>query len=119
MALNLNQAQAASSPNNAYPASQHGVVGFAFDLTSSSATTIRIAFKLKSDPSANYCTTLNPGRNLIHYTNIHRDCFAAGGVALTAAQLDDVAAIEWMVPTRYAQTTPFSFCINAITPLVQ
>jgi hypothetical protein len=39
-------------------------------------------------------------------------------VTLTAAQKNNLRAIQWQVPTQYYYTTPFDFCVSDLTPIL-
>jgi hypothetical protein len=118
VAINVNQAPTTGATTAAYVASAHGVLGFAFDLANTDGNEIRIRFRLHSDPTSNYCATLNIGRNLILYSTVRNNCYTTGGALMTAAQFDDIEAIEWDIPTHFQQTTPFSFCLNNIAAIL-
>jgi len=108
-----------------FPATQKGILGFKFDLTTAavpSGVKVRFTYQVHDAVSGNligYCVDLNPGTNAIYFSNARQNCYQAGGTVLSAATADHLEHLQWQVPTRYGVDTPFTFCIDKITPLTQ
>jgi hypothetical protein len=111
-----------SGTRGPYVASQHSVVGFSFNLTNNIPTSkVRFSFEAWNGTAlVTYCVdALNPGLNVVHFSNATQNCYQTGGTPLTPATADSLEALQWQVPTSTLGTTSFDYCIDGLTPLTQ
>ena len=120
LAMDLNESDSAT--RGPYVASQHGVVGFSFNLTNNlPASKVRFSFEVWNGSAlVPYCVdALNPGQNVVHFSNATQNCYQTGGTALTTTVADGLEALQWQVPTSPNGTTSYDYCIDSLTPLTQ
>jgi hypothetical protein len=120
--FDLNGSATAGVVHQPYVASAHHVLGFSMNLTNTyPSDMVRFSYLVYNGSSnVAYCVgQLYSGPNTVYFTNTATNCYTTGGVGLTGTVADGVVALQWQVPSTPAGTTPFSFCIDNLTPLTQ
>lgn len=115
--LNLNQGPGLA-PEDGYPASSHGVVGFRFTLTNHLSSIVRLVYAIVGEDTP-YCFDHLPGgEQTVLFSQARQNCWeATSTVTPTALQKNNLRAIQWQIPTQYAYATPFDFCVYDLTPI--
>jgi hypothetical protein len=125
LGLDLNNATGTKAE---FAAAQKGILGFKFDITYTTPPPIgvKVLFTYQvQDPVAGlaaYCVKLDPSTktNFVPFSSALQDCFNGGLTPLsTTPGVDHLMQLQWQMPTQPDQTTPFGFCIDKITPLMQ
>lgn len=106
------------------PWDRGSVVGFSFDVTGPGvppAGQFRFGAApiVNGAPAQEYCVGIQAGANTVLFSSIVFQCWPGGMGTPDMADATEIQAIQWEVATVEADRTPFDFCIENLTPIVQ
>lgn len=100
-----------------FAALDQGITGFRFTFTNYGNSDVRFNLKLIGDDTS-YCVLLaGDDQYTIRLGEVLEECWDSGGARLSDTQLNNLQAVQWVVPANADDTTPFDFCISDVVPL--